>query len=574
MMDILGAILTNGAIWAVLFIVVAFIGIAVVISRRFHTVSPNEVAIISGKQRKVRGTAVTELRETKFGDASVKETTTTPLETRRGFRVVKGGAFFLWPIVEKVQYMSLNAMSIQLNVTDAPANDGAAVSVVAIANVKIQSTEQSLPLAIERFLGMKKEEIVAFIRENLESNLRAIVGTMTIEKLINDRSELQTQVSASAHADLSKIGVQLDIFNIQQVSDKNGYIAALGAKRTAEVKRDAEIGQAKAHQEAAVEVAKAEQTAQTAQAESALAISDAQKSRDMAIADNASVVKARQARIELVAQTEAAREQATLNKEQVAAQKAKVQAETDLQSEIQKKRTAEMEATVIVDANAKKAAVIIEANAKKDARLIEAEAAAQAAEREGEALRIKAEKEGKGQQALQEGQAKGRLAMAQAIQAEGIAQAEATRATLVATADGEKAKLLAHAEGVRQTLLAEAEGLLKKAEATAQLDANQQLLMILQASPAAIEAIGRAVGIASEPIAKAMGQATTNVKEVRMYDFGGNGKDPLLQQLMNTPVETLVKFSEQARAAGFGHIIDGLLKMVNINPKQLPESKS
>lgn len=564
-MELFSAILSNGAIWAVVLLVIALIGVAVVISRRFHTVSPNEVAIISGKQRKIRGAAVTEV---KVGDVSAKET--SPIETRRGFRVVKGGAFFLWPIVEKVQYMSLNAMSIKLNVIDAPANDGAAVSVVAIANVKIQSTEESLPLAIERFLGMNKDEIIAFIRENLESNLRAIVGTMTIEKLISDRSELQTAVAASAHADLIKIGVQLDIFNIQEVSDKNGYIAALGAKRTAEVKRDAEIGQAQAHQAAAVAVAAADQTSKTAQAAAAQAISDAQKDRDIAIANNASVVKAREARIDIVAKTEAAREQATLNQAEVTAQKERVKAETDLQAEVQKKRKAEMDATVIVDANAKKDALLIEAEAKKQAKLIEAEAAQQAAAREGEALRIKQEKEGQGKRALQEGEAAGRQALAAAIQAEGEAHAAATRATLLATADGEKAKLLAHAEGTRAELLAEAEGLMKRAEATAQLDANQQLLMLLQASPAAIEAFGRALAMVVAPIADASGKGMAAVKEVRMYDFGGSGKEPLLQQFSNMPIETLVKFGEQARAAGFGHVIDAILKMMNVSPLQLP----
>jgi flotillin len=520
---------------AVLTLVATVMGIAFVVARYRHNVAPNQVAIVSGMSRKA-------------GDGKV------------GYRVVAGGGFFLLPVMERVDYLSLNVMTFSIELEDAPDKNGAPVSVRAIANVKVLSTQEALPLAIERFLGMNMDAIQRFAKENLESNLRAIVGTLTIEDLIRDRSALQSNVTREAVSDLAKLGLGVDLLNIQEVRDAQGYITALGQTKTAAVKRDAIIGKAEAERDAKVSAAAATQKGAIAEAQSAQAISDAQRDRDIVVARNASLTQAEQSRIAIAAKVAAADETSKLNVAEVAAQKARVKAETELQEFELQRKEAELQATVIVTASR-----------ERDAMVIEAEGQQAAASKIGEALRIKAEKEGQGEQARAFAVAEGRKATAAAVQAEReaeaagnkaglVAEAEGHRARLLAEAEGTRAKMLSEAEGTRAKLLAEAEGALKKAEAFKALDEAGRFLMIMEASPAAIQAIGQALASALTPVAGAIGTGLGNIDELRVVDMGGSngGGQSLIQNMANIPVETIFGLIEKAKAAGFGPAVEAL----------------
>lgn len=509
----------NLAVMMVLMTVFALIGVVITYAKNYHKVAPNQVAVISGRRT---------------GDV--------------GYRVVTGGGFFLWPIFERIDYLFLNVMSFNVQVQDVPDAKGVLVDVTGVANVKILSDQQNLPLAIERFLGKQMPEIQGVAKENLESNLRAIVGTMTVEQLNNDRNTLQQRVLSEAVSDLSKLGLGVDVLNIQQVTDKRGYISALGKARTAEVVRDADIGEANAKRDAAIAKAKADQAASIEQAKAQQATSEVEREAGVTVANNQAQVQAANARVVIVAQTAAAEEQKQLNIAEVKAQEARVLAETQLQEAVATRNRAEQEATTIVTATAKAQASVIEAEGKQ-----------KAAEREGEALRIKDEKA-----------ALGRKALAQATQVEGEAQAAARKAALLAEAEGEQAKLLAEADGVRAKLLAEAEGALKKAQAFKELDEAGRFLLILEASPATIHAIGRAAGDALRPAAEAIGAGLGNIDEVRIMDFGGNGQGDLLSRFGSMPVNAVAELMEKAKAAGFGEVAERLAKAAGF---QLPAGK-
>ena len=515
-----------GGVIAVVLIVLAVVGVVVTLVRNYHTVAPNQVAIISGRQRKVQAAGVEGVQ-------------------RRGYRVVTGGGFLLWPVLEKVQYMSLNVMTFALDVLNAPDQNGVPVTVKAIANVKVLSDEGALSLAVERFLGYRQEQIQSFAKENLESNLRAIVGTLTIEQLIKDRQNLQTAVMREAHGDLAKLGLGVDLLNIQEVRDDKGYIQALGQARAAEVRKNADIGAAEAVRDTKIRTADAEREGNVRAAEAALVTSNAERERDMAKAANLAQVQAAQARISIVAEIAAQEEQARLNEAEVRAQMVRTERETELQELVRKKEEKRLQATTIV-----------QAEATKQARLIAADAEQQAAEREGEALRIKAEKEGLGEQARQEGEAKGRIATANALRAEKEAEAAGQQAALVAAAEGERRLQLARAEGTKAQLLAEATGALEKARAFKELDEAGRFLMILQASPATILAIGQAFAAGLTPLGDAIGAGLGNIKSLTITDLAG-GKDnkAVLTDFANLPVEVVTNLVQQAKAAGLDKAI-------------------
>lgn len=523
----------------VLALIAIFFVLMSIVTRYYKKISPNVVAVVSGRNH------------------------TLPDGSKRGYRVISGGGFLLVPVVEKMEEMSLNVRTVGVNVSNVPDKNGALVSVRAIANVKILSSAESLPLAIERFLGKEIGEIDETTQQTLEGNLRAIVGTMSIEELIKDRQAFQQSVLNEAGTDLAKLGLGVDVLKVQEVKDERGYIESLGKRQTAQVVRDASVGEAEMHRDTAVKTATARQEGEIATAQAERAISDANCDLGMQVADNAAKVKAQEAQIPIAAEIAAANRTKELNTAKVEAEKATITAGIALQEEERKRNEAQLNATVIVTAEKNREALVIAADAKL-----------QAAEKDGEAARILQEKQGLGQKAQDVGTAEGRKAIASAVQAEKeadaagekaqlLARAAGKEADLLAAAAGTKAEKLAVAEGLRQYLLAEAEGALKKAEAFKALDEGGRFLMILNALPPIIEALGVAAEKALTPTAEAIGDGLANVKELRIIDMGGSGAGAtggknVLGQFVNLPVETIYGLVNKLKASGMMPMVEQL----------------
>jgi flotillin len=75
------------------------------------------------------------------------------------------------PLLEQVAYLSLNIISIPLRIQRAYTKEGVAVTVEAVANVKIAGDDVSLRGAAERFLGMPPDQIKGVIFQTLEGHL-------------------------------------------------------------------------------------------------------------------------------------------------------------------------------------------------------------------------------------------------------------------------------------------------------------------------------------------------------------------------------------------------------------------
>lgn len=534
-----------GTVLAVIAIALVIATLLRTIARCYKKVSPNTVAVVTGRNHAVAGS-----------------------ETKRGYRYITGGGFLLIPILEKMEEMSLNTIPVKVTVTNVPDKNGALITVDAIANVKILSQDAMLPLAIERFLGKSTTDITSVIKDTLEGNLRGIVGTMEVQELLSDRQKFTQNVVGEAGADLGKMGLGVDVLKIQNIKDDRGYIESLGKKKTAEVVRDATIGEAEAKRETDQKSATARQAGQIATAQAEQAISDAQRERDIAIAANEAQVRARQAMIPIAAKVAEAERQKDLNVATVAAQTAQTEAEIGLEK-------------VQADRNAERynATIIVEANKRREARVIAADAEQQAAEREGEAKRLMMQKLGEGEQAKATAEAIGRMRSAEAVQAEMVAKAAGEQAELLARAEGTKAQALAEAEGVKAKLLAEAEGVLKKAEAFAKLNDAGKFLLILEAMPPVIKSVGDALKEVVGPAAEAIGEGLGNIKDLRIVDMGGKSNGSALQNFAGTPIEAMFGIWQKIEALGaadaarqlaktLGYDVDALMqKLAESNAK-------
>jgi flotillin len=163
--------LTPSAIFLALLVVLAFFVGLWLFSKNYLKVPPNTVAVVSGRKRKLP-------------DGSVV-----------GYRLVAGGATFRFPVLEKVDYLSLNVFTIPLEIKRAYTLKGVPVFVKAVANVKIRGDDVSLRAAAERFLGMNHDQIQRVIFQTLEGHLRSILGTLTVEEINNDRQSFAQKLT-------------------------------------------------------------------------------------------------------------------------------------------------------------------------------------------------------------------------------------------------------------------------------------------------------------------------------------------------------------------------------------------
>ncbi len=432
-------------------------------ARNYIKVPPSEVAIFFGRKH----TIVDEQ-----GNRSTV-----------GFRVVRGGAALQIPVLEKVAYLSLNVVSILLKIQRAYTKEGVPVTVEAVANVKIASDDVSLRSAAERFLGMAVEQIKSVIFQTLEGHLRAILGTLTVEEINADRQAFAQKMTDEAAVDLKKMGVNIDILTIQQISDEEGYLDALGKKRTAEVKRDAIIGEAQAQRDATIKSAQADQEGKTKRYEADVTIAQSLRDKESKQAEFDAAVRAKQAEAGQSGPLATAIAKQRVTEQEVRIEQVRKQQEVQVQEQEALRREQELLATVIKPAEADRQAMILRAEGEKQSTIIRAEATQKELEFEGSG---------------------------QAAKIERIGHAEAAKVLAVGAAE---------AEVIKKKLLAEAEGMRQKAEAWKQFNQAAVLNMIVEKMP---------------ELAQAFATQLAGIDKINIIEMGNGGGAGGIGKVMGT----------------------------------------
>ena len=256
----------------------ALVLIGLIISRIIYICPPNAVLIFSGAHRKIAGD-----------------------ERVIGYRVVQGGRGLRIPLIEVVDRMDLTNMIIELRVQGAYSRGGIPLNVQGVANVKVSSKVAQLANAVERFLGMTREQIMAIARETLEGNLRGVLSTLTPEEVNQDREKFAGELLHEADHDLARLGLELDTLKVQHVSDDKGYMESIGRRQTAELLKRSRIAEAENHALSAEnaasnhenqEIAKIEAEISMARAEAARRIAEAQTRKGALIAESKGQVQA------------------------------------------------------------------------------------------------------------------------------------------------------------------------------------------------------------------------------------------------------------------------------------------
>src|SRR5947208_15952438 len=176
----------------------------------------------------------------------------------RGTRIVKGRGTVIFPMVESARDLSLELMSFDV----APQQDlytmqGVAVTVEAVAQIKVKSDPESIQTAAEQFLTKTDQDRESLIRLVMEGHLRGIIGQLTVESIVKEPEMVGDRMRSTCAADINKMGLEVISFTIKEVRDKNEYIANMGRTDIARTKRDADVAAAEAERDTAIRRAQA-----------------------------------------------------------------------------------------------------------------------------------------------------------------------------------------------------------------------------------------------------------------------------------------------------------------------------
>lgn len=451
-------------------IVVALILFLLVYLSRYRKCGPNEVMVISGRGK-------------------------------LGFRIVKGGGTFIVPIVERVDILSLEDMALEVKCEDVYTSEGVPITVDGVAVVKVASDNESIRTAAEQFLSKKRPEIANIAAQTLEGHLRAILGTLTVEEVYQDREKFAQSVQNVAAVDMANMGMSIVAFTIREVSDKREYLNSLGRKRTAEVQRDAKIGRAQAERDAMIKSALANQEAEIGKFKAETNVAASERDYKVKQAQYNMEVNLKKAEAELAGELQKFVTNQDVKREQMQVEVVGKQTQIQVAEQEILRMQRELQATI---------------------------------ERQAEAEKYKIEKEAAAEKFRQE---KVGLGEAEAVKTAGLAEAEAQRITGMAEADVIKA------QGA-----AEAEAMLKKAEAWQSYNQAAIVETLIKKLPVIAKAIAEPIA-QSEKITmiisnKGTSNLTSNVTDILAQ------LPPVVKSLTGVGLKDLVGKIARVEAAG------------------------
>ena len=314
-----------------------------------------------------------------------------------GTRVVKGHGTVVIPMIQVCRDLSLELMSFDV----APQQDlytkqGVAVTVEAVAQIKVKSDVESILTASEQFLTKTDQEREGLIRLVMEGHLRGIIGQLTVEEIVKQPEMVSDRMRSTCAEDMNKMGLEVISFTIKEVRDKNEYITNMGRPDVARIKRDADVAAAEADRDTAIRRALAQREA---------AVARAQADQDRVLAETLSLAKQAEAQRDLdvkkaqflevtkrqQAQADKAYDiQANVMQQQVVAEQVKVQqVEKEQQVKVQEaeinRREKELIATVLKQAEIERQRIETLAAAEKQRLIAEADGHAASIRAQGEA---------------------------------------------------------------------------------------------------------------------------------------------------------------------------------------------
>lgn len=323
-------------------------------ANRYTKVGPNEVLVVSGLSRKLASGQTV------------------------GFRLVKGGGTFVWPIFEKVDFLSLELMTLDVRLKEVYTVVGVSINIDGVAQVKIKGEDEAIRTAAERFLGRTEEQIKSIALQTVEGHLRAIVGTLSVEDIYKNRDVFAQKVQEVSAGDLANMGLGIDSFTVRDIRDDHGYLDALGKPRVAQVKRDAIIAQADADRDALIRSSQAHQAGQEAKFEADTKVAEANQNFEVKKATYQININQKKAEADLAYDLQKYKTNQAVKAEEVQVMVVEKERMISVQEKEIARRQKELDATINKPADAEKYKIETLANAQRYKIMTEADGHANA----------------------------------------------------------------------------------------------------------------------------------------------------------------------------------------------------
>jgi flotillin len=314
-----------------------------------------------------------------------------------GTEVYCGKGALIFPMVQTSRELSLELMSFDV----APQQNlytkqGVAVTVEAVAQIKVKSDKESILTAAEQFLSKEPNQREGLIRLVMEGHLRGIIGQLTVEQIVKEPEMVGDRMRSTCADDMSKMGLEVVSFTIKEVRDKNEYITNMGRPDVARIKRDAEVATAEAERDIAIKraeatraaaVAKAQADQERVAAETASLAKQAEAQRDLDIKRAAylDATKKAQAQADKSYEIETNVQQQHVIAEAVKVQQVEREAQVKVQDAEIARRERELIATVLKQAEIERQRIETLATAERQRLITEAEGRASSIRAQGEA---------------------------------------------------------------------------------------------------------------------------------------------------------------------------------------------
>ncbi len=484
---------------------------------------------------------------------------------------IHGGGTFVWPLIQDSQFLSLEPMTIEINLTGALSKQNIRINTPSTFTVGISTDPSLMGNAAERLLSLSDSQIKTQAEDIILGQLRLVIATLDIEEINQNREKFLAQINENVTTELNKLGLTLINVNIKDLTDESGYIEAIGKKAAAEAINQAKIevsnqekfgatGQAKAIRERDVEVAK-----ETAESLKGQKEADIDQMIRIAELDALGASKTAEA---------IRNKEINISIQQAEAEKGKKEAEANKRISVSDFEFKAVEGEKVADqkkriAVAENNALAVDGENKSKAKV--AESNAELAKRESEALRVgevakanaateisKAEKQAevakleKTQLAQQEVEKK-------RIEVEAEAEAEKIRRIARGEADATLFKFKAEAEGLQSLLEAKAAGYQRIISAS-NGDAG------LAATLLVIEKMEAIVGKQVEAI------SNLKIDKITVWDSGngGAGNGSSTANFLKGFIGALPPLQELAKQAGI-ELPEYLGKLSEIDKKDKPK---
>ena len=416
-------------------------------------------------------------------------------------KILIGKAGFRWPFLQRIDKLSLRVFQVDIKTDEAiPTSNFINIRVDGVSNLKVSSDPELLNRAAEAILNMNEANLIRQVQQVLQGNMREIIGTVDIKKLVQDRQGVASSVKENVVPDMAKMGIEVVNFNIQSFSDDNHVIENLGIDNISQISKDAAIAKANADRDVTIAKSNAEEAANRSRVEASQKIIEQNTTLSLKESELKQQTDTAKAQADAAYKIEEQKRQQEINIAQINAEISKRERMVELENrevEIQEKKLA---AEINKVADAKKYAAQQEAEADLFTRQKAAEAQKFELEKEAEIQKIQAEADK---------EVKQKAAEALLIEAQADANAQ------FAKANAAKEAALAEAQGIEAKGRAEADAIKAKADAMKQYGEAATLQLILDSG-----VLPEIVNAYSKPIAEAMGQ----IDSITMYGEGNTAK--------------------------------------------------